>query len=61
LLAIAKLPLATILEKLRIALVRFVNVTVLAVLVSPTASVPKFKLVDERETGALPFPEGGTV
>ena len=43
------------------ALARFVNVTVLAALVLPTAKVPKLKVLDERVTDALPVPVRLTV
>jgi hypothetical protein len=55
-LATANGTLAVMLAKLSATLRRFVTVTVLAVLVLPTAKVPKLKLVDDRLTGALPFP-----
>ena len=61
LLAIAKPALATMLEKFRATLPRFVRVTVLAALVLPTATVPKFKLLEENVTGALPVPVRLTV
>jgi hypothetical protein len=40
---------------------RFVSVTVFAALVLPSASDPKLKLVAEKVTGALPFPDRLTV
>jgi hypothetical protein len=61
LLAIAKPALVTMLEKLRDTLWRFVSVTLLAPLVLPTATVPKFKELEERVTGALPVPVRLTV
>jgi hypothetical protein len=49
------------LVKVKVVLSRFVTVTVLAALVFPTASVPKFRLVEDRLTGALPVPFKVTV
>jgi len=60
-LAIAKLPLATMLAKLSGTLRRFVTVTLLTALVLPIATVPKFRLLDENVTGALPVPASVTV
>jgi len=40
--------------KLKATLWRFVSVTVPAALVAPTATVPKFKVLEETVTGALP-------
>ena len=59
--ATANPALAAMLVKFSGVFSRFVKVTVLAELVSPTASVPKFKLVGERLTGALPLPVRFTV
>ena len=56
LLATVKSPVAAILLKLRDTFWRFVNVTVFAALVLPTAAVPRFKLLTERVTGAIPVP-----
>ena len=53
--------LTAIPAKFNATLCRFVKVTVLAVLVSPTANVPKLSLVDDRLTGALPLPVRPTV
>jgi hypothetical protein len=61
LLATAKEPVAAIAVKLSATLRRFVTVMVLAALVFATATLPKFKLVDERVTGALPLPVRLTV
>lgn len=54
--ATANGPVVVMLMKLSGTFKRFVTVTVLAEVVSPTAIVPKFKLVGERLTGALPLP-----
>jgi hypothetical protein len=56
LLVTAKPALAVMPLKLRAVLKRFVTVTVRAEVVSPAATDPKFRLVDERLTGALPLP-----
>ena len=61
LLAMAKFAVTAMLEKLSATLRRFVNVTVFAALVLPTATVPKLRLAGERETGALPVPARLTV
>ena len=61
LLATAKPALATILAMLSDALPRFVSDTVLPALVLPTLTVPKFKLLEENVTGALPVPVRFTV
>jgi hypothetical protein len=53
LLAIAKAPLIPMLEKVRDTLWRLVRVTVMAALVLPTATAPKFKVLAERVTGEL--------
>lgn len=60
-LAIAKPELATMLAKLSGTLRRFVTVTLLMALVFPIATVPKFRLLDENVTGALPVPASVTV
>jgi hypothetical protein len=54
--AIVKPALAAMLEKLRATVWRFVTVTVFAAVVSPTATVPKLRAVDENETAAVPVP-----
>ena len=38
----------------------FVNVTVCGVLLAPIATLPKFRLVGETVTGAMPVPESVT-
>lgn len=53
--------LAAMLVKLRDVPIRFVSVTVLAELVLPTVTVPRFKLPEENVTGALPVPVRLTV
>ena len=59
--AMAKPALTAMLEKFSCTLARFVTVTVLAVLVLPTAHVPKLRLVGDKLTGLVPFPERLTV
>ena len=61
LLAIAKLALATMLANESGTLPRFVSVTDLIELVVPTVTYPKFKLLEENVTGALPVPLRFTV
>jgi hypothetical protein len=53
--------LVTMLEKLSAPLSRFVTVTAFGELVLPTVSVPRFKLLLEKVTGALPVPVRLTV
>ena len=59
--AMAKPALTAMLAKFSCTLSRFVTVTVLAVLVLPTAHVPKLRLVEDKLTGLVPFPERLTV
>ena len=61
LVATTKGPLVEMLEKWRVTFCRLVTVTVLAVLLSPTASEPKLRLAEESDTGALPLPVRVTV
>jgi len=60
-LAIAKPALAAMLPTLSGTLRRFVAVTLLTPLVLPIATVPKFRVLDENVTGALPEPASVTV
>jgi hypothetical protein len=61
LLATANPALAAMPAKFNATVCLFVKVTVLAVLVPPTATVPKLKLLVESVTGALPVPVRLTV
>jgi hypothetical protein len=54
---IANGPLNVTLLRLSATFNRFVNVTVLAALVSFTAMFPKLRLVEDKLTGLLPLPE----
>lgn len=56
LLAIANPALVAMPEMLRATFSRLVTLTVLTVLVFPTTTVPKLRLLDENVTGALPVP-----
>jgi hypothetical protein len=53
--------LATTLVILSATLWLFVRITVFDVLVAPTATIPKFSVVGESVTGALPVPVSVTV
>jgi hypothetical protein len=53
--AMAKSPVVVMLEKLRLLALWFVRETDLALLVFPTANVPKLKEVVERATGAAAY------
>jgi len=61
LLATVNPALAATVATFRLTFARLVNVTVFAALVNPTATEPKFKLLEEKETGALPDPARFTV
>jgi hypothetical protein len=61
LLEIAKSPLGVMLENTRAAFWWLVSVTDFAVLVLPTTTVPKLKLLAERVTGATPVPVSAVV
>jgi hypothetical protein len=61
LLATANGPLVATPVKLSATFRRFVRVTVRTLLVVPTVKVPKLTRVDDRLTGALPFPLSPTV
>jgi hypothetical protein len=55
------LPLAVIVIPISVELVLFVIVTVFAVAVELTASLPKAKLAGEKVTGATPVPVKATI
>lgn len=48
-------------EKVRLTDWLFVTVTVFGVLVEPTATLPKFRLDGEIDSGAIPLPLSVTV